>query len=119
MPWGTPRLSMHLKSSLMDTSDEDHLSQCYNQAHVLKYSHIRTPLLELCLVCCALKNGYKKACVYKIFMKCSIYDTHAKFNIQHNWRDLVEATPEPEEISPLPPTWHFAFKKSPFPCFSP
>ena len=24
-----------------------------------------------------------------------------------------------EEVSQLPPTWHFAFEKSPFPCFSP
>ena len=31
----------------------------------------------------------------------------------------VEATLELEEISPLPQAWHFAFKKSPFPCFSP
>lgn len=31
----------------------------------------------------------------------------------------VEATLEAEYYSPLPPTWHFAFKKSPFPCFSP
>ena len=31
----------------------------------------------------------------------------------------VEATVEPEEVSQLPPTWHFAFKKSPLPCFSP
>ena len=30
-----------------------------------------------------------------------------------------EATLEAEYYSPLPLAWHFAFKKSPFPCFSP
>ena len=31
----------------------------------------------------------------------------------------VDATREPLEVSQLPPTWHFAFEKSHFPCFSP
>ena len=31
----------------------------------------------------------------------------------------MDATRELEEVSQLPRTWHFAFEKSHFPCFSP
>ena len=31
----------------------------------------------------------------------------------------AHATREPNKVSQLPPTWHFAFEKSHFPCFSP
>ena len=31
----------------------------------------------------------------------------------------AHATRELDEVSQLPPTWHFAFEKAHFPCFSP
>ena len=34
-------------------------------------------------------------------------------------RCAMDATREPEEVSQLPSTWHFAFEKSLFPCFPP
>ena len=39
--------------------------------------------------------------------------------VVHFGETKAHATREPEEVSQLPAIWHFAFAKSPCPCFSP
>ena len=48
---------------------------------------------------------------HQIFLHCEKIKTNVFIS-------KVDATREPKEVSQLPSTWHFAFEKSPFPCFS-
>ena len=114
--WVTPSSSPSNHSSLWVSHLLAFLLVIQIHNKIFSYSFLKASYLGCLhrLECLPLNSQHGLSSPFLVFLRF----VTASIASSHCHCPKVDVTREPEEVSQLPPTWHFAFEKSPFPCFS-